>query len=158
MNQTPSLSFMEAVKKCFANYANFKGRARRSEFWWWMLFTYIVNCVLYIPVLMLFAKKQALINEGMNVALQGGDLSAIEAQDPTTMLICFCVLLGIVSLILLIPSLAVMCRRLHDVGKSGKLMWLFLLCGIGYPICLILCIPDGNPQPNQYGPSPKYTE
>lgn len=46
MNQTPSLSFMEAVKKCFANYANFKGRARRSEFWWWMLFTYIVICVL----------------------------------------------------------------------------------------------------------------
>ena len=92
MNQTPSLSFMEAVKKCFANYANFKGRARRSEFWWWMLFTYIVNCVLYIPVQMLFAKKQALINEGMNVALQGGDLSAIEAQDTTTMLICFCVL------------------------------------------------------------------
>lgn len=58
MNQTPSLSFMEAVKKCFANYANFKGRARRSEFWWWMLFTYIVNCVLYIPVQMLFAKNK----------------------------------------------------------------------------------------------------
>lgn len=156
MNATPSLTFMEAIKKCFANYANFKGRARRSEFWWWILFTYIINCILYVPVHLLYAKKQALIDEGTRIAFQGGDLSAIEAQDPTTMLIIFCIIFSIVGLILLIPTLAAMARRLHDTGKSGNLMWLFLLCGIGYPICLILCIPDGNPQPNKYGPSPKY--
>lgn len=158
MNTTPSLTFMEAVKKCFANYANFKGRARRSEFWWWYLFNCIVNTVLYIPIYILMAKKQALIEEGTRIALQGGDTSAIEAQDPTTMIICLCVLFAIVSLALLIPSLAVMTRRLHDVRKSGSMILLVLVCGVGGFIPLIMCIPDGSHAPNQYGPSPKYVQ
>ncbi len=39
------MSFQDAVKICFSKYVDFKGRARRSEFWWWFLFTVIVGCV-----------------------------------------------------------------------------------------------------------------
>lgn len=154
MNATPSLTFMEAVKKCFANYANFNGRARRSEFWWWYLFNYIVSFILYIPIWILMGKKNALIADALSGKI---DLATADAQDPTTMIIIFCILMGVVGLALLIPSLAVMARRLHDVGKSGHMMWLFLVCFVGGLIPLIMCIPDGKPEPNQYGPSPKYT-
>lgn len=162
--EKPQLGFMEAVKICFQKFANFKGRARRSEFWWWYLFCGIVNCVFYLPVHFLYAKKAALMaqvqSETFDVVLNGGDIEAykaqMDAQDPTTMLILFAILAAIVGLILFIPTLAAMVRRLHDCGKSGNLCWLFLLCGIGGLIPLLMCIPDGQPQPNQYGESPKY--
>lgn len=155
MNSTPSLTFMEAVKKCFANYANFKGRARRSEFWWFWLFSCIVNSIFSMPLNFLINKKQGLID-----AYNAGKmtLSQVDAQDPTTMIRILMVLAGIVALALLLPSLAAMARRLHDVGKSGAMILLYLVCGIGGLIPFCMCIPDGNPAPNQYGPSPKYVQ
>ena len=57
-----------------------------------------------------------------------------------------------------LPLICAQIRRLHDVGKSGHFMWLYLLCGVGGLIPLILCIADGKPEPNQYGPSPKYDD
>ena len=152
----PQMGFVEAIKTCFQKFANFKGRARRSEFWWFYLLVCIVNCIFYYPISALMAKKTALINEGIGIAMSGGDTSAIEAQDPTTTIIVLCVVWGIIGLVLFIPSLAAMVRRLHDTGKSGNLCWLYLLCGIGGLIPLLMCIPDGQPQPNQYGESPKY--
>ena len=157
---TPQLGFMDAVKICLKKYFDFKGRARRSEYWWFMLAIYIVNAVinggLYSVLGGLMAKKQALINEGVRIAFDGGDISAIEAQDPTTTIWILGILMFIISIALIIPQLSATARRLHDVGKSGHLQWLYLLCGIGGPICLILCIPDGKPESNQYGESPKY--
>ena len=150
---TPQLGFMDAVKRCFKKYFDFNGRARRSEFWWFYLAIYVINGILYIPINILMSKKNQLIHDALM-----GKISMAEAdsQDPTTLLIIFCIIMGIVSLALLIPMLSATARRLHDVGKSGHLQWLYLLCGIGVPICLILCIPDGKPEPNKYGESPKY--
>lgn len=158
MQVKPQLNFMEAIKICFSKFADFKGRARRSEFWWFYLFTYIVNCVIMCPVYFLNAKKQAMVEEAQNAILSGQsvDMAALEANDPTTMIIVFGIIACVVSLILFIPTLAAMVRRLHDTGKSGNLCWLFLLCGVGGLIPLVMCIPDGQPAPNQYGESPKF--
>lgn len=158
MNQTPSLTFVEAIKKCFSNYANFNGRARRSEFWWWYLFSLIVSCIINVPLQMLISKKQAMVAQATNAMLTGGNvnMAEIEANDPTNTIIILGIIAVIISLALLLPSLAVMARRLHDVGKSGHMMWFYLLCGVGGLIPLVMCIPDGNPTPNQYGESPKY--
>lgn len=157
---TPQLGFMDAVKICLKKYFDFKGRARRSEYWWFMLAIYIVNAIinggLYSVMGGLIAKKQALVNEGVRIAFEGGDISSIEAQDPTGTIWILGILMFILFIALFIPQLSATARRLHDVGKSGHLQWLYLLCGIGGPICLILCIPDGKPEPNQYGESPKY--
>lgn len=163
MNPTPTLSFMEAIKKVFANYANFNGRARRSEFWWWYLCAGIVNFILYLPIQILTAKKAAITEQLTQQALNGDiSLSEIEAQanaqDPTTMIWIFGIIYLIVGIALFIPTLAAGVRRLHDVGKSGHLWWLILACGIGVLVPLIMCIPDGQPHPNQYGPSPKFPD
>ena len=159
---TPQLGFMDAVKICLKKYFDFKGRARRSEYWWFMLAIYIVNAIinggLYSVMGGLIAKKQALVNEGVRIAFEGGDISSIEAQDPTTTIWILGLLMFVIFIALFIPQLSSTARRLHDVNKSGHLQWLHLLCGLGGPLCMILCIPDGKPEPNKYGESPKYVQ
>ena len=96
------------------NYATFNGRARRSEYWYFILFN-------------------TLISVGLNVI--GGIIS-------------FGLIGTIYSLAVLIPSIAVGVRRMHDVGKSG---WFLLI-----PIYnLILALTDGEKGENQYGADPK---
>ena len=153
MVATPQMGFMDAVKTCFKKYADFNGRARRSEFWWFYLACYVVNAIITIPLKFLLDYKNQLIQD----AIYGGISRAeAEASDPTKFIIILGILMVVVTIALFIPQLAAMCRRLHDVGKSGNLLWLFLLCGVGGLVPLIMCIPDGNPAPNQYGESPKY--
>ena len=127
----PTLNFVEAIKACFNKYATFSGRARRSEFWWF----YLLQCIL------------GWVYTGIMQARGGVIESAVDYVFLAIYLICY--------IALLIPGLAVWCRRLHDVGKSGKnLLWI-LACGIGGLIPLIMAIPDGNKGANQYGEDPK---
>ncbi len=118
------MNFMDAVKKCFSNYANFNGRARRSEYWWFFLFCFIIRI-------------GAMIIDGSfsNKALESGSAG-------TGM---FSIIVG---LALIIPTIAVGVRRMHDVGKSG---WYLLI-----PIYnLILCCTDGEKHVNVFGDDPK---
>ena len=120
---TPQMDFMTAVKTCLQKYFNFKGRARRSEFWWFMLATYIfnsvVNGILYSIMGGLLAKKEALkaelTQQGLNSIMNGGDLEAVkqaaESQDPTTTIIILGILMFIVSVVIFIPQLSAMVRR-----------------------------------------------
>lgn len=64
------------------------------------------------------------------------------------------ILQAVFSLVNLFPFLGVTARRLHDQGKSGWLQLLYLVPFIGGLIVLILCIPAGNPEANQYGEAP----
>ncbi|MFB9109555.1 DUF805 domain-containing protein [Flavobacterium gyeonganense] len=103
-------------KVVFENYANFNGRARRSEYWYFALLNVIISIVL------------------------GFVLGFIS---PTLGLAA-----NLYSLAVLIPSIAVAIRRMHDVGKSG---WYILI-----PIYnLILACTEGEKGSNEYGPDPK---
>ncbi|MBR6339050.1 MAG: DUF805 domain-containing protein [Alloprevotella sp.] len=62
----PMMSFGDAVKTCFKKYASFKGRARRSEFWWFYLAIYVVNSVLGSILFYFGSAKQALQEEALN--------------------------------------------------------------------------------------------
>lgn len=148
------MNFLEAIKACFAKYATFSGRARRSEFWWF----YLLTCIPGWGMSALVQWKTAKVAELTAAALQ--DLNQYnevlaQAESFDTIFYLGLAVFGIISLALLIPSLAVWVRRLHDVGKSGHMLWLILLCGVGALIPLIMCISDSKPGPNQYGPNPK---
>jgi uncharacterized membrane protein YhaH (DUF805 family) len=54
----------------------------------------------------------------------------------------------------LVPGIAAVVRRLHDVGKTGKLAFLGLIPIVGAIILIVLCVPEGDPQANEYGPVP----
>lgn len=117
------MNFVEAVKSAFSQYATFSGRARRSEYWYFVLFTAIVSAV--IGIVMTFS------------------------QDIGT------ILSGVWELATLIPSLALVWRRLHDTGKSGAWYFIFLVPLAGAIILLVFLCKDSQPGSNQYGPNPK---
>ena len=64
-------------------------------------------------------------------------------------------LVSIYALAVFIPGLAVLVRRLHDVGKSGWMVFISLIPIIGGIWLLVLTIRDSNPGDNLYGPNPK---
>ena len=102
----PRMIFMEAVKACFAKYATFSGRARRSEYWWFSLFETIL---FLIPV------------AGMVIAsLFNGKNFPEDFTFGGAVVVALCaVVMLLILFVLLIPSLSVTTRRLHDVGRSG---------------------------------------
>lgn len=148
------MNFLEAIKACFAKYATFSGRARRSEFWWFYLLTCIPSWCMSALVQWKTAKVAELTAAALQDMNQYNEVLA-QAESFDTIFYLGLAVFGLISLALFIPTLAVFVRRLHDVGKSGHMLWLFLLCGIGGLIPLIMCISDGKPGPNQYGPNPK---
>lgn len=97
----PMMTIQESVKTCIRKYADFSGRATRAEYWWWVLATLIVSFAL--------GAIDGFVNS----------ISGYRAFSP------FSVVFGIA---VLLPDLAVTCRRLHDIGKSGwwQLAWFVL--------------------------------
>ena len=91
------ITLADAVKKAFRQYAVFSGRATRAEFWWWILFITVGNVTL------------GLLEAGIQLA------TGTE----------YTILTGLFALATVLPSLAVTCRRLHDMGRSGwwQLAW-----------------------------------
>ena len=129
---------IESITSVLRNYANFNGRAQRSEFWWFSLVSIFSIFGLYA----LFA-----------VAVAVGEGIYNDTWDTVGIVVLFLWL--ILALALVLPSLAVTCRRLHDTGKSG---WFQLLNLVPFPfgaiLVYILCAMPGTRGPNQYGPDP----
>ncbi|APG49516.1 TPA: DUF805 domain-containing protein [Providencia stuartii] len=122
--------YLEVIKN---NYANFNGRARRKEYWIFSLINFIIIIPLYLVVL-------ASTND------YTGDINGLG--------IVALVLLMIYCVAILIPSLAVTVRRLHDIDKSG---WWYLLTFIpfgGLVIFVFTCL-DGTSGNNRFGSNPK---
>lgn len=127
------MNFKDAVMTCLKEkYASFEGRARRSEFWYFMLFILITN----IGAAIVFAILGALIKGAVGAAVG------------------YVVGASLVSLGLICPLIAVSVRRLHDTGKSGWMYLLNLIPYIGSLILLVFYCFDSK-EDNQYGPNPK---
>ena len=125
-------------KVVFENYANFSGRARRSEYWYYTLCNVIISFVMYILVI-------------ISVAI-GSD-----GESPGILFYLIYGILMLYALATFIPSLAVVVRRLHDTGKSGWYYLIGLIPLVG-AILLIFFIMDSQPGSNQWGPNPKETD
>jgi uncharacterized membrane protein YhaH (DUF805 family) len=124
------MSFQDAIKTCLQRkYADFHGRARRSEYWFFILFTAIVSIVGSI--------LDAIF--GLRTGAASGGTGPIQ---------------GLLQLALLVPTLAVGARRLHDTGRSGWWLLIGLIPIVGWIILIVFFVQDSQPA-NQYGPSPK---
>ena len=119
------MGFGEAIASGFANYVNFEGRAYRTEYWLWVLFTVIGSLATGI----------------IDAAVFGYSPGGVSPLN------------GIFDLITLIPSLAVAARRMHDMDRTA--WWLLLLLtGIGGIVLLIWFCFEGTHGPNRFGPDP----
>lgn len=111
--------YLKVVKD---NYANFNGRARRSEYWYFTL----VNILVAIPLFILTTFVPALI-----------------------------FVYWLYTLAVLIPGIAAVVRRLHDVGKSGWFYFIVLIPLVGPIWLLVLLCTEGDSGSNEYGEDPK---
>jgi uncharacterized membrane protein YhaH (DUF805 family) len=132
------MSFTDAIRTCFSKYATFDGRATRAEFWWFYLFIIIVSAIGYVPFLIL-------------AALSSGD-GAVSTLF-SILSILWMILWIVVMIALIVPQLAVGCRRLHDRGQSGWLQ-LLLLVPCGNIVLIVFWVLEGTPGDNAYGPKP----
>ena len=114
--------------KVLKQYADFKGRARRKEYWMFILFNIIFGGIAMI------------LDSVFGIAIEG------VGYGP---------LYGVYVLVLFIPGLAVAVRRLHDIGKSGWMILIALIPVIGAIWILVLMVTDSNPGENLYGANPK---
>ncbi len=154
IDEQPTLSFGEAVYSAFIkNYANFSGRARRSEYWYFTLSQVVVNII-------------AFFTPSPTVEVWG---------QPVSLLYCLC------NLAFFLPGLTVSVRRLHDIDKSGwNILMLYLMpllsififatsnpylifgwsvgCFIYFIRLTIWFCKDSSEEENDYGPSPKYMQ
>lgn len=122
------MDFLSSISNGFCNYVTFRGRACRSEYWYWVLFLVLLGIVTSILDTAIF---------GIQV-LDRGSVSPLNA---------------IVSLLTFLPSWAVGVRRLHDVDRTGWWM-LIVLTVIGVVLLFYWSVKRGTWGPNRYGPDP----
>ena len=115
--------YLEALKK----YAVFSGRARRKEYWYFVLFNIIIGLVL---------------------GFIEGNLG-LFSDSPES------ILSSLYSLAVLLPWIGVNVRRLHDTGRSGWWLLIGFVPIVGAIVLLVFMVQDSAADENQYGPNPK---
>ncbi len=111
-----------AYKQAFNNYANFKGRANRPEYWWFALANVIISLILVFAL--------------------GSSSNATLLSD-------------LFELAILVPSVSLLVRRLHDSSHSGWWFFIGLIPILGQLVLLYFLVQPGVPQANQYGDIPQ---
>ncbi len=120
------MGFSEAIQTCFSKYVTFSGRAQRSEFWYFILFTILGSIAIGILESLAF---------GWSLLGRGG-------------------LSSLFDLVVLLPSISVAVRRLHDLEKSGWWWWLWLIPIVGWIILVIWYSTKGTFGGNRFGSDP----
>jgi uncharacterized membrane protein YhaH (DUF805 family) len=114
--------------KVLRQYADFTGRARRTEYWMFVLFSVIISIVLIV------------LDNLLGLAFTPGSSGVFTL---------------LYTLAVLLPSLGVSVRRLHDTGRPGWWVLIGLVPFVGAIALLVFCAMEGNRGPNAYGPDPK---
>jgi uncharacterized membrane protein YhaH (DUF805 family) len=121
------MDFMTAVRTCLSKYVDFSGRARRSEYWYFALFGFLVGIATSI--------LDAVLGTSYDTG-SGGLINTVG------------------SLALFLPSLAVGVRRLHDTDRSGWWILIGIIPIVGWILIIVWFCTDSKPD-NTYGPNPK---
>ena len=126
---------MNSYLKAFSisNYANFSGRAARTEYW---LFSLINTLLLIIPI---FISNYYSNSQYGNIKVN----------------MYFAAYILVLEIIVFIPSTSITVRRLHDSNKSG-LWYLIQFIPFGSIVLFVLCLLPGTREENKYGPNPRY--
>ncbi len=121
------MDFQTSIRTCLNKYAVFSGRASRSEFWFFVLFCILGGIIAAIIDTMILGYP-------------------FEEEGPINL---------IFSVALIIPSISVTARRLHDINRSGwwQLLWFTIIGGI---LLIIWHVTKGENKKNRFGPPIKF--
>lgn len=134
--------FPQAIRRFFASYARFTGRASRSEFWWSFLFCGLLRVLPFLTLGIFTIAIEELPSSAMDT--QTGD--SLAALAGLTILVVY---LG-----LLLPQLAVAARRLHDGNYSALLLLLLLIPWIGTIIIGVFMLLESRPAGRRFDRDP----
>ncbi len=154
-NVKPAPGVMESVRAFFIKYVDFHSRSRRAEYWKVVLF----NILVYIPLGIILGGSMTEVLPYVGTELD--TTTFVSRLDGTAKTVL--ALYSLYYFICLIPSWALMVRRLHDIGLSGWFLLLFVVLGFvpylnilsGIVLLALMCI-DSKRTPNRWGESPKY--
>lgn len=126
------MTFADSISTCFRKFTDINGRASRSEYWWFYLFSTILITLVLMVVLIFFPLIGYCINDVVGMFVLP--------------------IIGLVLLVLLcfLLMFAVTIRRLHDTGHSG-LWYLIIFVPLIGPFWLLILLMTGNNDENQYG-------
>lgn len=130
------MGFTEAIQSGFQNYVKFDGRADRPAYWWWVLFTIIVSMIANV------------IDRAIGSTIVTTPTTA--GVSGTT----FGVVATIAGLVLFLPSLGLLVRRLHDTDRSGWWVLINVIPIIGWIVLLFFLLQPGSLGTNRYGAPP----
>ena len=130
------VSMPEAIKLLFKNYANFRGRSSRSEYWW----VYLAQQIVFFPLCMAFQVLEYMVKDGYGITIGFAIIMA-----------CVGLFMFMLAMALLVPVLALACRRLHDIGKSGWWLFIDLIPIVGSIILIVWMIRGSDPGENEFG-------
>lgn len=131
------MTFVEAIKTGLSKYVTWKGRASRSEFWFFFLF--VMLCMI-----------AASIVDG----ILGTTIKTVNPMTGLEQSAGYGYVYMLVALALLLPNISVMVRRLHDTGRSGWWYWIALIPLVGAILLIVWFATKGTTGSNQYGEDP----
>jgi uncharacterized membrane protein YhaH (DUF805 family) len=121
------MTFGQAIELGFRRYADFRGRSSRAEYWYWVLFYFLLSLVLNVLDTAVFLRGPG----------EPGPFGSIA------------------TIVMLVPSIAVSARRLHDIGRTAWWLLIAFLPVIGFIVLLIWFCTRGDNGPNHYGDDPQ---
>lgn len=137
------MTFGDSIQTCLLKYANFNDRATRSEFWWFQA-----------AIMLGYAVISLLTTQDLHYAMDF-DLGAGAFESNLHIAsIAHNITDGLFSLAVLIPSLAVGARRLHDTNRTGWWQLLLFIPLIGWIVLVIFFATPSQEGKNQYGDQP----
>ncbi|MDE6143885.1 MAG: DUF805 domain-containing protein [Muribaculaceae bacterium] len=123
------MTYQESIRSVLSKYVTFSGRASRSEYWWFTLFTIMVSVAIYLLGLPFSSNGDPAL---WTLLLQWG-----------------------FNLAILLPTIALGVRRMHDIGKGGGWIFITLIPLIGFFWYIVLAATPGDPGDNRFGPMPR---
>ena len=124
------MTFSEAIQSVFSKATKLEGRSPRSEYWYWILFTFIVQLVTIVPVIV---------------------VAMLVRQSDVWALLPFLIAAGAIAVFFWVTHITVTVRRLHDQGLSGWMFFLFLIPTFGSILEIIFMLQTSQPGSNKYG-------
>jgi len=124
------MNFGEAIRSVFSQYATFSGRARRSEYWYWALFQWLAM---------------------VGLMLVSGVFTMAEGSEPP---MTGMTMIGVFFIAMILPTIAVSVRRMHDMDRVGWWILVALVPYIGGLILFVWFMFPGTSGRNRFGPDP----
>jgi uncharacterized membrane protein YhaH (DUF805 family) len=124
------MTFSEAIQSVFSKATKIEGRAPRSEYWYWVLFTFIVQMFTIVPVII---------------------VAMLIPQRDVWAILPFLIAAGSIWVFLWITRITVTVRRYHDQGLSGWMFFIGVVPVIGGLLEIIFMLQPSQPGSNKFG-------